>query len=158
MKKVFILLAVMVLLVSFTSSSFAAERYGMVVFLKGSEFFNWAYKGMVDAASMLGDDIEVELQGPSRWDATQEARAVEQLIAKGVDGIILTAGEANALVPAINRAIEAEIPVITFDSDAPKSNRLSFVGTNNYQAGFVAGEEMSEWLDGTGKVAISTFP
>jgi len=158
MKKFIILMFLIIFLLTFVATSFAAERYAMVVFLKGSEFFNWAYKGMIDAAEMLDPSIEVELQGPSTWDASLEARAIEQLIAKGVNGVIVTAGEANALVPAINRAIDAKIPVITFDSDAPASKRLSFVGTNNYNAGYAAGKAISEWLGEKGKVGISTFP
>jgi len=52
------------------------ERYAAVVFLSGSEFFNWAYAGMRDAARMLGPQVQVELQGPAEWDASLEARTV----------------------------------------------------------------------------------
>ena len=134
------------------------ETYGMVVFLKGSEFFNWAYAGMIDAAKAIGPHVKTELHGPAEWDSTLEARAVEQLVAKKVDGIIVTAGEANTLVPAINRAINAKIPVITFDSDAPTSNRLCFVGTNNYQAGYEAGKAMGQWLGDNARIGICTNP
>jgi ribose transport system substrate-binding protein len=134
------------------------ERYATVVFLSGSEFFNWAYAGMRDAARALGPHVQVELQGPAEWDASLEARTVEQLTARKIDGLAVTAAEANALIPAIDRAIAAKIPVITFDSDSPGSQRLAFVGTNNYNAGFAAGKAMAEWLGGTGQVGISTFP
>lgn len=134
------------------------QRYATVVFLSGSEFFNWAYAGMRDAAALLGSDITVELQGPAEWDASLQARSIEQLIARRIDGIVVTAGEANALVPAIDKAMAAGIPVITFDSDSPMSTRLAFVGTNNYNAGWTAGKAMAEWLDGRGEVGISTFP
>jgi ribose transport system substrate-binding protein len=134
------------------------ERYATVVFLSGSEFFNWAYAGMRDAAALLGPHVRVELQGPSEWDASLEARTVEQLIARHVDGMVVTAAEANALVPAVDKAIAAHIPVITFDSDSPTSRRLSFVGTNNYNAGWTAGKAMAEWLGGQGEIGISTFP
>lgn len=136
----------------------APQRYATVVFLSGSEFFNWAHAGMRDAAALLGSDITVELQGPAEWDASLQARSIEQLIARQIDGIVVTAGEANALVPAIDKAIAAGIPVITFDSDSPDSKRLAFVGTNNYNAGWTAGKAMAEWLGGTGEVGISTFP
>ena len=140
------------------ASVYAEQTYGMVVFLKGSEFFNWSYGGMQDAAKLLGADIKTELRGPATWDASQEARAIEQLIAKGVDGIIVTAGDATTLNPAIDKAVAKGIPVITFDSDAPDSKRLSFAGTNNYEAGKVAGKAMVEWLNGEGEVGVSTFP
>jgi ribose transport system substrate-binding protein len=134
------------------------QRYATVVFLSGSEFFNWAHAGMRDAAALLGSDVTVELQGPAEWDASLQARTIEQLIARRIDGIVVTAGEANTLVPAIDKAISAGIPVVTFDSDSPRSKRLAFVGTNNYNAGWTAGKAMAEWLGGTGEVGISTFP
>ncbi|MFB0545677.1 MAG: substrate-binding domain-containing protein [Anaerolineae bacterium] len=134
------------------------ETYGMVVFLKGSEFFNWCYKGMMDAAARIGPHIKTELQGPAEWDASLEARAIEELTARGVAGILTTAGDAAPMVPSIDAAIEAGIPVVTFDSDAPASKRLCFCGTHNYNAGYKAGEAMAEWLEGKGKIAISTFP
>jgi ribose transport system substrate-binding protein len=135
-----------------------AERYAAVVFLSGSEFFNWAYAGMRDAARMLGPHVQVELRGPAEWDASLEARTLEQLTARKIDGVVVTAAEANALIPAIDNAVGAGIPVITFDSDSPGSKRLAFVGTNNYNAGWVAGKTMAEWLGGTGQVGVSTFP
>jgi ribose transport system substrate-binding protein len=74
---------VFIFMVIFSAGSVCAEdqTYAMVVFLKGSEFFNWAYGGMQDAAKLLGADIKTELRGPATWDASQEARAIEQLIA-----------------------------------------------------------------------------
>lgn len=134
------------------------ETYGMVVFLKGSEFFNWAYAGMVDAAEALGPHVQVQLLGPAEWDASLEAREIEQLIARGVDGIVATAGDAQTMNSAIDRAVEAGIPVVLFDSDAPESQRLSFIGTNNYNAGCEAGKAVAEWRGDDAVVGISTFP
>jgi len=134
------------------------ERYAMVVFLAGSEFFNWAYAGMRDAAAQLGSNVTVELKGPAEWDASLEARTVEQLSATKIDGILLTAGEAGTLIPAVNKTVQRGIPVVTFDSDSPGSDRLAFVGTNNYNAGWAAGQAMAEWLHGKGEVGVSTFP
>jgi ribose transport system substrate-binding protein len=133
------------------------ENYGMVVFLKGSEFFNWCYAGALDAAKMLGPNVKVTLYGPAEWDASLEARAIDQLVAAKAAGIMATAGDAHAMNPSINRAIAAKIPVVLFDSDAPDSKRLAFCGTNNYNAGYAAGKAMAEWLKGEGNVGISMF-
>jgi len=130
------------------------ETYGMVVFLKGSEFFNWCYAGMVDAAKELG--VKTELVGPADWDASKEAIAIEQLIAKKSAGILATAGDAKTMNNAINKAIAAKIPVITFDSDAPDSDRLAFCSTESYAAGYLAGKTMASWLNGKGHIGIST--
>ncbi|MHC4536996.1 MAG: substrate-binding domain-containing protein [Planctomycetota bacterium] len=133
------------------------ERYAMVVFLKGSEFWNWSYAGMIDAAKLLGPHVKVELQGPAEWDATLEARVVEQLIARRMDALIVTAADPKVFVIPINKAIDAGIPVITFGNDAPESKRLCYVGTDDYNAGWVAGKEVSHWLNGEGEVGISTY-
>lgn len=144
-------LAVVVGVVGFAGSALAAdETYGMVVFLKGSEFFNWCYAGFQDAAATVG--AKTELQGPADWDASGEAKAVEQLIAKQVKGIAVTAGDADTLVASINAAIAAKIPTLTFDSDSPKSNRMLFVGTDNYNSGYQAGKALGKALGDKARV------
>jgi len=52
--------------------------------------------------------------------------------------------------------MERNIPVLTIDTDSPNSNRICYIGTDNYTAGKVAGEKMAEILGGKGKVAIAT--
>jgi len=131
------------------------ELYGMVVFLKGSEFFNWAYKGMVDAAARIGAHVKTELQGPAEWDASLEAAAIDELVAKGAKGVLATAGDATAMNTSIDAAVDAGIPVILFDSDAPESKRICFASTNQYAAGYEAGKAMADW--GVKRVAVSTF-
>ena len=132
------------------------EHYGMVVFLKGSEFFNWAYAGFQDAAGTVG--ATTELQGPADWDASAEARAVDQLVAKGVKGVAVTAGDADTLVASIDAGMKAKVPILTFDSDSPKSKRLLFVGTNNYNAGYQAGLAIAKLLGDKARVGISRIP
>ena len=132
------------------------EHYGMVVFLKGSEFFNWAYAGFQDAAATVG--ATTELQGPADWDASAEARAVDQLVAKGVKGIAVTAGDADTLVGSIDAAMNAGVPTLTFDSDSPKSKRLLFVGTNNYNAGYAAGVAIGKQMGDKARVGVSLIP
>lgn len=139
------------------TNAMKSETYSMVVFLRGSEFFNWSYAGMQDAAKRLGSHINVELQGPAEWDAAMQARTIGQLTARKVDGIIVTAGEANTLVNSINKAVNRKIPVITFDSDSPDSKRLAFVGTNNYNAGYSAGETVSKWVKSGQEIGVSTM-
>ncbi len=134
----------------------SAGHYGMVVFLRGSEFFNWSYAGFQDAAATVG--ATTELQGPADWDASAEARAVDQLVAKGVDGIAVTAGDAETLVSSINAAMAAGVPTLTFDSDSPNSNRLLFVGTNNYNAGCAAGRAVAEMHGDNARVGVSLIP
>jgi ribose transport system substrate-binding protein len=134
----------------------AKETYGMVVFLKGSEFFNWCFAGFKDAAESVG--AVAELQGPADWDASAESRAVDQLVAKKVKGIAVTAGDADTLLSSINAAMKAGVATLTFDSDSPKSKRLLFVGTDHYNAGFAAGVKMGELLGNKAKIGFSGIP
>jgi len=152
-KLVAFLILASILSIANLSAQTKNETYGMVVFLKGSEFFNWCYAGMVDAAKQLG--VKTELVGPADWDASKEAIAIDQLVAKKVDGILVTAGDAKTLNNSINKAIQAKIPVITFDSDAPESDRLTFASTESYAAGYLAGKTMAQWLNGKGHIGIS---
>lgn len=149
-------MAALAIFASVQASAADKEHYGMVVFLKGSEFFNWSYAGFHDAAATVG--ATTELQGPADWDASGEARAVDQLVAKGVKGIAVTAGDADTLVSSIDASMKANVPILTFDSDSPKSKRLLFVGTNNYNAGYQAGLSVAKLLGNKARVGISRIP
>lgn len=74
-------------------------------------------------------------------------------IAAGMDGII-TYVQDNSLVPYINKAVKAGIPVITVDTDAKLSKRMDFVGTNNTDAGYSAGKELAEITYANAKIGI----
>ena len=60
--------------------------------------------------------------------------------------------------PEINKAMAAGIPVITMDSDAPDSQRLYFIGTNNLEAGRLGGQRVAAELNGKGNVVFFTMP
>jgi ribose transport system substrate-binding protein len=85
------------------------------------------------------------------------ATALEQAIAKKPQGL-LVAGFEPILVPVINKAVDAGIPVVTVDADLPESKRIAFVGTGNYQAGLVSGQLTAEALHGKGKIVVTSMP
>lgn len=134
------------------------ELYSMVVFSKGSEYFNWTYAGFSDAAKAMGEHVKTELVGPAEVDAAAEAKALEQLIAKKPNGIVVTSADSNTLIPSINKAIGAGIPVVGFDVASPDSDYLGFVGTDNYTFGCVAADIAAELTGGTGEVAVLYVP
>jgi ribose transport system substrate-binding protein len=73
-----------------------------------------------------------------------------------VDGIAISALNGDFLTDTINRAIDAGIPVVTWDSDAPKSKRIAFYGVDDVESGRIMGQEAIKLLNGKGKVAIIT--
>jgi methyl-accepting chemotaxis protein len=124
---------------------------------ENSNYFAFSYAGMLDAAKHLTPGIKIEWHGPNAWDPVREAEAIEALIARNVAGIVVSPVDEEVLNLVINKAVQAGIPAINFDADAPKSERLTFVGTNNYMAGYLAGKTMASWLKGRGDIAISTM-
>ncbi len=58
--------------------------------------------------------------------------------------------------PAIDKAAEAGIPIVTLDAEVYGSDRLTFLGTGNYNAGRVGGELLCDKIGGSGEVAILT--
>ena len=84
------------------------------------------------------------------------SRALEAAVAQEYDAIATIAGD-SGIVPYINDAVEAGIPVATFNSETDtENNRLFFVGADLYKQGQTAGEKMVEVLGGEGEVAIIT--
>jgi methyl-accepting chemotaxis protein len=124
---------------------------------ENSNYFVFSYAGMTDAAKLLSPNIKIEWHGPNAWDPIREAEAVRALMARNVAGIVVSAAGEEALTSVITEVIQAGIPVITFDADAPASERLTFVGTDNYKAGYLAGKMMAHWIRKRGDVAISTM-
>jgi ribose transport system substrate-binding protein len=129
------------------------QRYVMVVLISGHPFWNDIKKGAQDAADQLG--VKFEFTGPVEFDAAAQASQVEQLIATKPACIILGSYDPS-MTQAINKASDAGIPVITFDSDAPDSKRLTYVGPDHYQIGWEYGKYMAKLLNNKGKVGLLT--
>lgn len=133
------------------------EEYYMITFLSGMEYWKECYKGFQEAGKLYG--IKTIYTGGIQYDVNQEVTALEQIIAKKPAGIAITCMNPDALKAPIKKAMEAGIPIVTFDSDSPDSGRYSFLGTGNEYAGEVAAKALAEQLgSGGGEVVIITNP
>lgn len=112
-------------------------------------FWTIAEKGVIDGAKEY--DAEVSVVMPS--DVNDQLHRVEDLLIRGVDGIAISPIDAENQVPLLNKAA-AKTKLITQDSDAPKSDRIVYIGIDNYVAGRMAGQLVKEAIPGGGKVAI----
>ena len=121
----------------------------------GIEYWSDHKLGLKLAGEALG--VKTEYLGPATYDLQAMATALEQAIAKKPQGL-LVAGFEPMLEPGINKAVEAGIPVVTVDADLPKSKRVAFVGTGNYEAGLVSGKQAAAILNGKGKIVVTTMP
>ena len=131
------------------------QTYYMVTFLSGISYWVDAFRGMQDAAEYLS--VNVEYVGTPEYDTTGEVRVLEETLGQEPDGVLLTVIQADALQPTINTAIEAGVPLVTFDADSPLSKRYSFLGTGNYYAGVVAARYIGSQVE-SGKAAVVTVP
>ncbi len=125
-------------------------KFAMVPKLLDNPVFRLAREGAEAAAKELGD-VDLIFTAPERADTDKQVQIIESLIAKRVDGIAISCNQADALEPVINRAVEAGIATITFDSDSPNSKRLVYYGINSYEAGKKQAELFLEALKKMGR-------
>lgn len=134
----------------------AGEKYYLVSANIKNAYWQAAGAGLVEAARSLG--VAAELVGPENYDPQAEAQALRDAVAKQPAGILVSVTDANVIKPAIDEAIGKKVLVITVDSDAPSSRRLTFIGTNNYQAGLMGGRVLAEKLHNKGNIVFYSMP
>ena len=131
------------------------ERFYMIATAIKITYFQSAWAGFSKAAEKYG--VTAELCGPGGFDARAEASAFREVVALKPSGILVQVVNRAMMAPEIDAAIAAGIPVITFDSDAPTSHRLFFIGTNNRGAGLLGGKRVATKLNGKGNVVFFTI-
>jgi ribose transport system substrate-binding protein len=116
-------------------------------------FWQSVHAGSIAAARDL--KIEMLWNSPAvETDFSRQIQIVDSMIAQHVDGLAVAAADRTALNASLDRAAASHIPVTVFDSGVDSTNYMTFVATNNYQAGEMAGRKLAEVLGGKGKVAI----
>jgi ribose transport system substrate-binding protein len=132
------------------------EEYVLVAVSVGNAYWIDARDGFNDAAKELG--VRGVFTGPQGSDVKQQVDLIETAITRGVKGLIVVPAEPEAVIPSINRAVAAGIPVVTQDTDSPNSQRYTFIGTGNFEAGKLGGELLAKQIGGKGEVAFLTIP
>lgn len=134
------------------------DRYYMMITQEDqSGFWQSVYQGAYERA--LQENVYVDWLGKDSFRDYSVAEQMEIAIASGVDGIIVTASEAEELTALIDRADAAGIPVVTLYGDNTQSARCSFVGVGSYNLGREYGRQalkiMRERLVGTAETRIT---
>jgi len=117
-----------------------------------SDFWTIARKGTEKAQAEL-PNVEIEFRINSEPTAAGQKRIVDDLLAKGVDGIAISPVDPKNQTQLINRAANQAV-VFTQDSDAPNSNRACYIGTDNEAAGRQAGQLVKEALPEGGRIMV----
>ena len=97
--------------------------------------------------------VQVDLKMPPNGTTEEQNQLLENLSSQGYDAIAVSAIAPSDQVPVLDR-VAARCALITFDSDAPDSQRLLYIGTNNYAAGQALGAKIVELLPAGGKMAV----
>ena len=119
----------------------------------GNPYFDAGNKGAQEAASELG--VTVNYQGSSTADATEQIQLLNSLIAQGVNGLAISANDADALVPTGKEAMDAGIPVVTWDSAIAAEGRNVHVNqADSAGIGRALVEMPSSLAGGEGEIAI----
>ncbi len=130
--------------------------FAFVPKLLDNPVFELAWKGAQAAAKELDTTGKIEVQrfAPVKSDAVEQAQIIESLIEKKVDGIAVSVNDADALTESIDEAVAAGIPVVCFDSDAPRSKRFAYYGTANFPSGKQMAEHFVKLAGPKGKIGI----
>ncbi len=111
-------------------------------------------EGAQDRAAELGVEV-VEYAPASYTDSAGQLSMVEDSISAGIDAICIAACDSTAIVPALEKASSAGIPVVIFNTSVPDfEDNITFVGVDNYDASYRVTEELIKAHDGKGKLVL----
>src|ERR1043165_2655622 len=118
MKRWLLAAAALAALATFPSQGVAADKYKFALVPKAmnNPFFDLARDGCMKAQTEL-PNVECVYIGPAEHTESEQVQIVQDLITKGIDGIAVSSSNAAAMAVALKAAKEANIPVVTWDSD-----------------------------------------
>ncbi|HUG81375.1 MAG TPA: substrate-binding domain-containing protein [Bryobacterales bacterium] len=131
----------------------ARKRIGVVPKAVAHVFWQTVHAGAVAAGREAGVDIEW-IGPPQETDFSRQIEIVDSMINGRLDGIVLAPTEATALVRSVERAAEQGIPLSIFDSGINTEKYVSYVSTNNYQAGVLGARKLAELIGGKGNIVM----
>jgi ribose transport system substrate-binding protein len=141
------------------SSSSSAKQYEIAFSLKtitNDDFQRAIAESIEKAVKASGHRFSLVMAGEQTAVATQ-VNQLEDLIAKKVNGIILSPMDSRAVIPALRKAKEAGIPVVLVDQTIEPGNEdlyVTYIGTDNFNAGKVGGQTLAKALNNSGNVLI----
>jgi ribose transport system substrate-binding protein len=144
---------------SATANATRGVTIGMIAKSQSNPVFLAARKGAESRAAELtakwGAPVRIEWRTPNDEDPQKQAEFIEQIVGGGADAITIACSDASKVTRAIDDAIDRGVEVMCFDSDAPQSKRLCYVGTDDAEAGRLVMRNVAELLeDKPGVIAI----
>ena len=129
--------------IGLTAGAASAETFALVQINQQALFFNQMNEGATAAAEAQGDELVIF---NSNNDPAAQNSAIETYIAQGVDGIVVVAIDVNGIMPAVQQAVDAGIPVVAVDAVLPEGPHAAQVGVDNMDAGGMIGDYFVDYV------------
>lgn len=131
-------------------------KFGYTCMDGTNPFFVTIEKKMRELVEAQGDEL---IAVDPANDVTLQITQVEDLIAQNIDAMFMNPAEAEGILPALDQLKEAGIPIIGFDTEVfDMSYLVSYTGSDNYNAGFVCGQDLVEKVPDGGDIIVLDSP
>ena len=151
----------LLVLLTFCSNESGVEKdITISVIPKGTTHVFWqsVHAGAIKASTELG--VKINWVGTVKEDDRQlQIALVDNQVMNQVSGILLAPSDDMAMRRPVKSAMEKNVPVVIYDSaiNLPEDGYVSFVATDNYKGGYIAGEALAELLDNNGRVILLRY-
>jgi ribose transport system substrate-binding protein len=132
-----------------------SDRKTIAVIPKATSHLFWQsiHAGAVKAGGER--NVNIEWNGAAtETDYSRQIQIIDSMIARRVDGMAIAASDRDALDASLDRAATVGIPVTIFDSGVDSDKYLTFVATNNFEAGQMAARKLAQLLNGKGRIIV----
>ncbi len=136
------------LTVGFAGTAFAADcKVGVSMFTLNAPYYAAQLEAAQDQAKKAGCTVSTS---DGQNDMSKQIGDVEDMVAKGVNLLIINPRDPEGLVPAVNAASKAGVKVVVIDSGLdPKANYVTLVQSSNDRNGFLVGQWIAKKMQGT---------
>src|SRR5579875_2932592 len=117
-----------------------------------ADFWTIARRG-VEKAQKEHPDVKMQVIVTGQATAAEQRRELDDLLARGISGVTISVIDPANSIEELNK-VASKAVLFTTDSDAPQSNRIVYIGTDNVAAGRQAGEQIKQALPNGGKVMM----
>ena len=146
---VLLTIAVVALILLKNAGTFETRPRIALVTASSGPYWDYIIRGAQDAAR--ANKVQLDVISPP---SDQQEQAIRGLVGKGYKGVAVSPNDPVLQAKAL-ADLAAESSLVTFDSDSPSAGRLVFIGTDNYDAGRMAGQQVREAIPDGGEVIIA---
>jgi len=155
---VLVVIAIVFIVIGIANRGKQTTKRRIAVIPKATTHIFW--QSVRAGAEKAGEETGVKIfwNGPKlETDREEQIQIIEDFIVQKVTGIVLAPNDNKALVPAVEKVFEKNIPCVIIDSAIDTDKIVSFVATDNYKGGVIAARRMGEILKGQGKIIVIKY-